>query len=368
MKVIHILVELKFSGAEMMYVDAANVFKNKGCELTVMATAQNIGEYAPYFERAGYKVIHWPFPRLKNYLARIRFYKNFYSFIVKEGYDVVHIHSLWAMWGLSLCARLAKKHSVFTFHNVYPSKALTHPYYIALRWTAKYLFNCKFHTISDSVYNHELGYYYNKTVKIYNWYGFDRFYPAEEHEKVTTREQLGIKPNDFVLISVGGCSNIKRHSEIIKALKIVEETIPNFLYLHLGTGTAEEEEMELAKKLGLYDKIKFCGNQHEVRKFLIASDVYLMPSRFEGIPITTIEAMACEIPAILYDVPGLRDFNSQGVNSILIPEDYKILADKIVYVYNNRADAHELASRGRHFVNEHFNMISNAAKIFDLYH
>ena len=62
MKIVHVLNELKFSGAEIMYVDAARVFQEKGGDLMVVATAPEIGEYAPNFERAGYEVFHKPFP------------------------------------------------------------------------------------------------------------------------------------------------------------------------------------------------------------------------------------------------------------------------------------------------------------------
>src|ERR1700761_1945189 len=112
MKVIHILHELKYSGAEIMYVDAAPIFQSKGCELTVVATAPDLGEYAPYFEKAGYKVLHMPYPPLSNYPGRIKFFRSFTKFLKKEGYDVMHIHS--QMWGMSLCAWLAGMKSVYT--------------------------------------------------------------------------------------------------------------------------------------------------------------------------------------------------------------------------------------------------------------
>ena len=70
-----------------------------------------------------------------------------------------------------------------------------------------------------------------------------------------------------------------------------------------------------------------------LEKYLIASDIYLMPSMHEGIPITTIECLACGIPTILYDVPGLHDFNQEEECSILIKEDYHFIgANSIVSV------------------------------------
>lgn len=367
MKIIHILHSLKFSGAEIMYVDAASLFQQKGCELTVMATASEIGEFAPFFERAGYTVIHYPMPSLRNYFDRIKFYMTLIKLLKGGKFEVIHIHSSLAMWGFSLCAWITNIKSIYTFHNVFPTRLLTYPYHCLLRWSAKHVFKCRFQTISDSVYKNELKLFHNKTTKVYNWYGSDRYFPADAGEKEIARKELGISNQTLVLISVGGCSSVKRHSDIMKALPLILQEIPDCLYLHLGKGDSECAEIQLAKDLGVIKQIRFCGNQADVRKYLIVSDFYLMPSRFEGIPITTIEAMACKIPAILYDVPGLRDFNKQGENSILLPEDYHLLAEKIIYLNENPQKGIAIANSAKCFVDEQFCMATNVEQILNLY-
>jgi glycosyltransferase involved in cell wall biosynthesis len=149
---------------------------------------------------------------------------------------------------------------------------------------------------------------------------------------------------------------------------LIHKTItPDCIYLHLGEGVSKCEEQVLSHELTLDKHIRFVGNQTEVRKYQIASDIYLMTSRFEGIPLTTIEAMACRIPAILYDVPGLRDFNKKDENSILIPEDYKVLADKLIFIKNNKWKSTEIAENAMKFVNTTFDMKTNVKKIIDLY-
>lgn len=367
MKILHILHELKFSGAEIMYVDAASLFQEKGCELTVMATAKELGEYAINFEKAGYSILHLPMPVLKKYLKRIAFYRKVIDVLKSGKFEVVHIHSSGAMWGFALCAVLTKTKSVYTFHNVFPTHFYTYPYHVLLRWSAKYIFKCKFQTISDSVFNHEANLYQNTTSKIYNWYGNKRYFPATLEEKSNVRKELGIDPNALVLISVGGCSTVKRHSDILKALPLVLEKIPNTIYLHLGKGETEQHEKNLALSLGIEEKVWFCNNQQDVRKYLVASDIYLMPSKFEGISLTTIEAMACNIPAVLYDVPGLRDFNKDGVNSILIPENFKALATAIVEMVANPNGTEIMINNAKSSVDKLYNMQTNATEIYKLY-
>lgn len=365
MKVLHILHELKFSGAEIMYVDAAPIFQRLGCDLSIINTANHLGEYAPYFEKAGYKVFFHPYPN--GYFKRWKYYRDTIRFLKKGKYDVVHIHSSALKWGMSFCAWKAGCKSVYTFHNVFRSHWYSYPWHWWLRWSAKHLFGCTFQTISDSVYENEKNYYHNNTTKIYNWYGSTRFYPALPNEKQEIREILNIPQDSLVIISVGGCSPIKRHTDIIKALPEIIKVLPNTIYLHLGEGISLNEERTLAKELNVEKNIWFCGNQSDVRKYLIASDIYVMPSKHEGISITTIEAMACLIPSILYNVPGLCDFNKEKECSEMIKEDYSVLAKAIIKLYQDKKKQQHLTQNAKEFVDQNFYMETNVKQIFELY-
>lgn len=365
MKILHILHELKFSGAEIMYVDAAPVFQRLGCDLSVVNTANRLGEYAPYFEKAGYKFFFRPYPN--KYLKRWKYYRDTIKLLKMEKYDVVHIHSSALKWGMSFCAWKAGCKSVYTFHNVFRSHWYSYLWHWWLRWSAKHLFGCIFQSISDSVYENERNYYHNNTIKIYNWYGCTRFYPALPNEKQKVRENLNIPQNSLVIISIGGCSPIKRHTDIIKALPEIIKVLPNVIYLHLGEGISLDEEKSLAKELNVEKNIWFCGNQSNVRKYLIASDIYVMPSKHEGISITTIEAMACLIPSVLYNVPGLRDFNKEKECSEVIKEDYSVLAETIIKLYQDKKKQQYLTQNAKEFVDQNFYMETNVKQIFELY-
>ena len=368
MRVLHVFHELKYSGAEIMYVDAAPVFNSLGCDLSVVATATNLGEFAPKFEEAGYTVYHKTIPNKKSILNRVRYYIKFIKFIKSKRFDLVHNHSSATYWGMALCAKLAGVKCVYTFHNVFSTSWYSRWYHIWLRWSAKKLFNCTFQTISNSVYHNECSTFFNNTTLINNWYGSNRFYPANEGEKKAIRKEMDIDENALVLISVGGCSHIKRHSDIIKALPLIIEKYSNTIYLHLGEGDVLCEEEELAMELGVNKNIRFLGNQNNVRHFLIASDIYLMPSKFEGLPITTIENMGCAIPSILYDVPGLRDFNKESETAILIEEDVNVLAKQVILLHSDKSKQHQIIMNATQNVNILYNIKKNALDIFNLYH
>jgi glycosyltransferase involved in cell wall biosynthesis len=363
MKVVHILDELKFSGAEVMYVAAAPVFRELGCELSVISIGKKPGDYAPFFEKAGYRIHHLPPPLLT--FKRWVYYIKLIRLLKANRYEIMHIHT--NLLEMAFCAAIAGIRTVATFHSVYYSRRITRWYYRLRRWSAKRIFRCTFHTIGDSVYEQEKTYWHNESVKIYNWYDSNRFFPAEEGEKDTVRTELNIGKNVLVLISVGSCRELKRHFDIIRALSQIVKKYPDALYLHLGEGEMLEKEKQLVETLQLSDNVRFCGNRTDIRKYLIASDVYVMTSRVEGVSITAIEVMACKIPSVFYDVPGLRDFNKERECNCLVQENDVQLAENIIRLYENRDKQKELTDNARELVDACFDMKTNAVKIYNLY-
>ncbi|MDR2038780.1 MAG: glycosyltransferase [Bacteroidales bacterium] len=363
MKVIHILDELKFSGAEVMYIAAAPVFQDLGCELSVVNSNKNLGVCASLFEQAGYEVFHKPYPSSR--FKSISYCFQFIRFLKKNRYNVVHIHT--NLFSMAFCAWMAGCRSVYTFHSVFYSRKLTRWYHRLQRWVSKRIFRCVFQTIGDSVYAQEKNYYKNDSIKIYNWYNSNRYYPAREGEREIFRRELGIDPGTLVLISIGGCSPIKRHWEIINALPEVVAKYPDTIYLHLGEGTTLSEEQELVNQSDISGHVRFCGNQTDIRKYLIASDIYLMTSVVEGVSITAIETMACGIPEILYNSPGLRDFNNEMECTLLVEQDPTSLANGIIWLYENKEHQKKLTDNALKLVSSHFDMKKNATEIFKLY-
>lgn len=348
-----------------MYAGAADEFKKQGCELVVMASADDLGEFAPVFRQSGYEVIHFPYP--KNLINRWLYYRKMIKYVRDHNIDVIHIHSSGMKWGMSLVARAAGIRSVYTFHSCFKSRTVTWPWHKWLRWSAKHVFGCKFQSISDSVCDNERSYWHNDTIKIYNWYNNNKFYPPIPGEKEKMRRQLGISADAIVFISVGGCSHIKRHSEIINIIPQLKAKYSKILYLHLGQGSDTDAEKQLAESLGVKNEIRFIGNTQDVRKYLIASDIYLMTSKFEGISITTIEAMACRIPAVVYDVPGLRDFNNEAECALIVQPEPKALLEGIDKVLSTPSLSAHLTENAYQLVTSRFFMPTNTKEIYRLY-
>lgn len=366
MRVLHILDELKFSGAEIMYVAAAKLFQDRGCELYVVNTADQLGAYTPFFREAGYTVLHWPYEHLSLF-QKLIYWNQTIRFIRRNRIDVVHVHRPDMKCPMAYCAWRAGVRSVYTYHSEFPSRVITYPYHVLLRYACQYLFHQVQQTISDSVYDHERNYFHNRTIKINNWYNTAKYYPARAGEKSQLRQALGIPDDALVIISIGGCSYIKRHEDILQAVAIARKTCPQLLYLHLGEGDKTEEEQQLAASLGIQDVVRFLGNQKDVRSYLIASDIYVMSSRNEGMPITAIEAMACGIPAVFYNVPGLWDFNKHGDCSVLVEEQPEKMAEAIIQLFHDPERQKRLVAQASDYILSEFDMATNVKKIIELY-
>ncbi len=365
MKVLHVLDKLSFSGAELMYVSAASYFQKFDCQLFVLNTSITLGEFSIYFEKAGYQVLHYPY--VKTLGGKLAFYNRLRNFLKEEGIDVVHVHRNDIEFGIACCAWTCGIKCVCTHHSIYRSNWYSIGYHRFLRWSMTKLFGCCQQSISNSVFENEKCYYHNDTILVNNWYDCEKFYPAFEAEKNIVRKELGISQNAKVLISVGSCRQLKRHKDIIDAVAIIKKKYPVICYLHVGMGDLIVDEKNYAKQKSVDSNIRFVGNQTDVRKYLIASDVYVMTSHLEGLSLSTIEAMACGVPAVLYDVPGLKDFNLEKECSIQVKETPVQLADGCLLLFQDMNRTKQLVDNALDLVHSKFDMETNVKEILALY-
>lgn len=367
-KVAHLFNEINFSGAEIMYAQAAPLFQKQGFELIAVSTGAGKGNYVQQYEQANYTIYHKPISALsiRTIPQFILYYVNFYRFLKKEQIEIMHIHRSSLVF-IAVIAWLAKVRCIKTQHNTFKNRWFTLPYAIFWRFMLRNLFNVTFQTIGESVYRNELNYYKNPSTRINNWFDKQKFYPAEsDEEKSQLRNQFDIPQDAFVIISVGGCSQVKNHHDIIKALSLVKDDI-NIVYLHLGQGGTEREEKQLAADLGVSDNIQFLGNKDNVRDYLVAADLFVMTSKFEGLGNVALEAMACQLPCILYDVTGLRDLIKEDDNGFLIHSDYKLLAKNIIHIQKDKSISQEKAKQALNSVNRDYSISVSVEKMIDLY-
>lgn len=301
LRVLHVLGELKPSGAETMLVAAAPLFQAEGVMLDVLSTGATTGPFARRFEDAGYRLHHIPFSRSPGFFIKVR------RLMQAGQYDVIHLHVEAANFWFGLVARSVRHPVVLrTVHNAFAFSG-------NLQWRRgiqRHLLNrmgVRHVAISASVRDTEQRHYRLPTTLIWNWYDSLRFAETQAEARVAARAQFGLADADFVIASIGNCSPIKNHTAVIEAMAMLPaDTRP--VYLHAGIEEHGQPERALAQRLGVADRIHFLGGMGDVLPLLQAADAYVMPSIYEGFGIAAIEAVGTGLPALFSDVAGLRDF------------------------------------------------------------
>ena len=155
-----------------------------------------------------------------------------------------------------------------------------------------------------------------------NWTDPRRFSPASRlGARAATRTQLGILDTSVVFVSVGSCQAVKNHAAIVRALAGIVASCPNAHYLHVGSGELEASEQQLVRDFDVAERVTFAGQRDDIPELLKASDVFVMPSTHEGMPISCLEAMSCGLPTIASDVSGLGDLVVDGETGCLVQSE-----------------------------------------------
>jgi glycosyltransferase involved in cell wall biosynthesis len=311
MKVLHILNALMPSGAERMLYSAAKEFAAHGLTCHILSKGKQVGFYACALKKVGYKIIHIPYTRTPFFLAK------FFFLLRREKYDVIHIHSEAAHFQLGLLARFVSPAKIIrTVHSNARSKGWRRVARVIQRRLLAVV-GIKYVAISPSVQKLESASLGNSSVLIANWYDENVFVPPTAEAVQSARLRFGLPAHELVIITLGNCSSIKNHTAVIQAVATLKAEL-RLIYLHVGAEEAGEPERKLGQKLGISEQILFTGPLADPREALYAADVLVMPSRDEGFGIAALEALACGLPAILFDVPGLRDFRGHFPALILV--------------------------------------------------
>lgn len=119
------------------------------------------------------------------------------------------------------------------------------------------------------------------------------------------RRELGLKSDDFMLLSVGELSVRKNQKVVIEALgKIQDQHIHYFI---AGIGEKEKEYKDLAGKLGLEDNVHLLGYRTDISELCQIADLFVFPSAQEGLPMALMEAIACKTPVLCSNIRGNTD-------------------------------------------------------------
>jgi L-malate glycosyltransferase len=165
---------------------------------------------------------------------------------------------------------------------------------------------------------------------------------------------------------IGTVKTLERHYGIdilINAFAMLKKTYASPLQLVIcGSGTQEKALKELAVSTGYNNDIVFKGHipQEEVPDYIRRFDIFANLSREESFGVAVIEAMACGVPVVVSDAPGLVEVTAQGKYGIVVPrDDVKAAADALLRLLDNSTLDAQLRQQGRQHVEANYNWERN---------
>jgi glycosyltransferase involved in cell wall biosynthesis len=172
-------------------------------------------------------------------------------------------------------------------------------------------------------------------------------YAPDHDRRAQWRQAHGIEPHATVLVHVGRFAPPKNHALLVEAFAQVRANTPLYLLL-VGSGELEGAVREQVAQLGLEGRVRFLGVRADVAEILNASDVFVLSSRWEGNPMSVMEAMASGLPVVSTAVGGVPELVRDGETGLLVPsEDAGALARAIQALVDDSARRQAMGAAAR---------------------
>ncbi len=135
----------------------------------------------------------------------------------------------------------------------------------------------------------------------------------------TVRRRLGYAPEDVVVGTLACLKPQKAPLDVVRAAAEARGSEPRLKFFIAGDGDLRPEVERLAVELGLGDAFRLLGWRRDVPDLLQAMDVFLLTSRFEGLPRAVLQAMAAGVAVVATAVDGTPEVVEDGVTGLLVP-------------------------------------------------
>lgn len=180
----------------------------------------------------------------------------------------------------------------------------------------------------------------SKSSVLYNGIDPAKFYFENEKRKFYRNKLLGNSTNTFLYISIGRLVSVKNHQSLIYAFSLLDKKLQeNSKLIIIGQGPLRLELVNLVRTLQLDEFIEFVDHTSNVENYLNAADTFVLPSLFEGFPLSVVESLFCHCPVICSNKGGMVEIFDKNFNYIFSPEDSNHLVDLLIKI---RSDARHI--------------------------
>lgn len=297
-KVIHVVQHLAPGGLETLTLDLLRLAKP--CDqvfiVSLEGTKQESIDNWPKLERYQNQIIFLDKAPGIQFNVILKLIKAFKSICP----DVVHTHHIGPLLYAGYAARLTGVQTrIHTEHDAWhlQDDKRRHLQALALKAVQPTL-------VADAtrVYNQlRSAFTYNNIITIRNGVDCDKFKPVS---KIDARAALNLPQGKNIIGCAGRLEHVKGQDQLIKALTLLPK---NTIVAFAGTGSKRKQLELLINKLNLVERVIFLGLVEDMATFYSALDTFCLPSRHEGLPLSALEAQACNITTVAMNVGAVEE-------------------------------------------------------------
>jgi glycosyltransferase involved in cell wall biosynthesis len=363
-KTLHVIDSLDLGGAQTFLLELVKNL-DRSNYLSEVVCLHGRGVYLAAFEKEGVKVRSlsrgkWP----PMYLP------NFWQLMRQKKYDILHFH----LFGANLCAKplaIMAGHPAIVVHDqCNDASREKNPILLAADafWNRR---SSRIIAVSHSVRN----YIINRedlpdamVEVIPNGIDPEAFTPASAQEKEAARIALGFSMNAFVIGGVGRLVPQKNFMVFIEIASRILLMNPEVLFVIAGTGEQESHLKTAVGALGISEHVLFLGHVADRIGLYHALDAVIMPSDFEGTPMSLLEAMSSGVPVVAHAVDGIAEVCTDGVDALLSPRgDSDGLVKAVKYLLADNEIRQKLSANARKTILDHYDIKKLVHKIEAVY-
>lgn len=299
MKILEIVAKLNIGGAQAV---AANIAKYApdDMEFTYVVFGDDIGEYEADIIEKGNRIIHIPSPAY----GRLKFFGNLMRIMKEEKFDAAHCHTMYSSGTVMLAAKLCGIQCRVSHSHTAKDEAkqsfTRKAYKSFMRFLIKSCGNVYLACGLDAgneLYGEEWFEAHGEIIK--NGIDISKYVYSEDAAK-RIKDELGLT-DKFVIGHVGHYVNVKNQAFLIEMMPEIIKQRPDAVLLMFGEGDNRAKLETLIKEKRMEDYARLMGNVNNVNEVLSAFDVFVLPSLYEGTPLSLIEAQANGLRCLISD-------------------------------------------------------------------
>lgn len=211
------------------------------------------------------------------------------------------------------------------------------------------------------------GYHKNKIFHCHYGINIEEFSPNTTTRNIM-RAKFGLNNDTVLIISAGRLAKEKCIYKLLNAFDQIIKIYSNSQLYIIGDGPLKNELIELANNKPSKEKIKFFGYLSNISDFLKMSDIFVLPSEFEGLGTSLLEAMGTGLIVIANNIPGPNEFVKNGINGFLFEKSEESLSDNLLKAISlSGGKKNTISLNAQKTIKENFDLKKNIKKELEVF-